>query len=132
MKLFAATLTLIALLCTQGRADTVVAFGAEWCGPCKEMRPIEADLVREGYDIRYVDFDIDKARVKAYRVGPIPCFVAVKEVSPGVWRETGRIVGKCTAGQLRRLCVMPRAATVGAASRSAVRALFTPVPVLEW
>ena len=103
-----------------------------WIGEKKFGPGIEQQLIAERYDIRPVDIDKEKALAKSYKVGPIPCFVAVKEVSPGVWRETGRIVGKCTAGQLRRLCVIPKATTIGAASRSAVRALFTPCPVLEW
>lgn len=126
------SLILLLLLAGVSRADTVVAFGAEWCGPCQQMKPIESQLIAERYDIRPVDIDKEKALAKSYKVGPIPCFVAVREVSPGVWKETGRIVGKCTAGQLRRLCVIPRTTTIGAASRSAVRALFTPCPVLEW
>lgn len=110
-------------------ADTVVAFGATWCGPCQQMKSIEQQLIAEHYDIRCVDIDKDKALAKSYRVGPIPCFVAVKEVSPGVWKETGRITGKCTAGQLRRLAVAPRVTTIGAAARGAVRDVCQ---VLEW
>lgn len=113
------------------QADCVVAFGADWCGPCREMRPIEAQLQREGYDIRHVDADKDPERVKAYGVGALPCFVALRETPRG-WVETGRIVGKCSAGQLRRLFVIPRATEAGAAVRSSVRALFSPMPVLEW
>lgn len=123
-----AVLISVALACifsTCCRADCVVAFGATWCGPCQEMKPIEEALRKEGMDIRYVDIDINKPLAKAYGVRGVPCFVRVIE-RDGKTYEAGRIVGKCSAAQLRRLCVLPLATTIGSAARGAVR------EVLEW
>lgn len=119
------------LLCCPAKADCVLAFGATWCGPCQQMKPIESQLRKEGYDIRCVDVDEHKAMKAAYHVGMIPCFIYVAETPAGNF-ECGRIVGKCSAGQLRRLCTMPVAATVGAAARNTVRVLLLPFPLLEW
>lgn len=127
------TLALLLLLVARpAAADCVVAFGATWCGPCHEMTAIENQVRGEGHDIRYVDVDKDPKLKADYHVGKIPCFIYVAETNCGNF-ECGRIVGKCSAGQLRRLCVMPLVTTVGAATRSAVGAVLNPVlPLLEW
>jgi thioredoxin 1 len=38
---------------------TVVDFGAEWCGPCKKLHPIMAELIDEmGDQVKIVEVDV--------------------------------------------------------------------------
>lgn len=121
------------LLVANARADCTLVFGAEWCRPCKAMRPIEEQLRSEGQILRSIDIDQQPELARAYRVGRIPCFIRVVETPQGNF-EVGRITGMCTAGQLRRLTATPGVTTVGAAARACVRSILgSPTPIFpEW
>ena len=41
----------------EGKAETLVVYGAKWCGPCQLMKPLWAKLKKEGYKDHYVDID---------------------------------------------------------------------------
>ncbi len=53
----------------------VYFFTAEWCGPCREMRPLVERLKREGLPI--VDVDVDQRRDlrDVFRIERLPAFV---------------------------------------------------------
>jgi thioredoxin 1 len=58
----------------------LLLFTAEWCGPCKQLKPIVSELVRE-YGLEYEEVDVDrdgKLAVK-YNVQSIPCLVFLKD-----------------------------------------------------
>ncbi len=41
---------------------TVVDFGAEWCGPCKKIHPIMAELAQEmGDRVKIVEVDVGRS-----------------------------------------------------------------------
>jgi thioredoxin 1 len=73
-----------------GREGKVlVKFGAQWCGPCKQVAPVLEGLKDEGYDNIY-DCDVDKdqdAAVK-YFVRGVPTFI-VFENGKEVKRDSG-------------------------------------------
>ena len=124
---------LLALLCFSSvKADCIVAFHATWCGPCRAMAPVEDKLIKEGYDIRKVDIDLQPELAKRYNVDRIPCFVYIHETAWWSGYEFGRIEGYCTEKQLRRLCVMPGITTIGAAYRSALREILGTPILLDW
>lgn len=50
-------------------------FSATWCGPCKQMEPIVAQLVAQGYPVRKVDIDQQRDLAAKFRVQSVPCFV---------------------------------------------------------
>lgn len=105
--------------CTVCQADYVVEFTATWCGPCQKVKPIVEQLRREGYDIRPVDIDERPDLKAAYGVKVVPTFVYVRETLNGSY-QMGRIPGRCTAAQLRRLWVVPQLTTVGSTLRCGV------------
>ncbi|KAL1495527.1 hypothetical protein AB1Y20_016891 [Prymnesium parvum] len=39
---------------------TVVYFTAEWCGPCKRIAPVFAELARENPAVAFVKVDVDE------------------------------------------------------------------------
>ena len=44
----------------------VFYFTADWCGPCKKVRPIVENMIQEGFHIQVIDVDIEKELVKNF------------------------------------------------------------------
>ncbi len=71
----------------------IIKFEASWCGPCRMMNPIFAQVKSELSDrasFRSVDIDKDPKTAEAFRVSQLPTLVAVKD---------GRVVGKAVGFQ---------------------------------
>ena len=84
------------ILAVAGVGDTVLLdFGAPWCGPCRSMEPVVAQLTAAGYPVRKVDLERDSALAAQYGVSRIPCFVLI---SGG--REIDRFEGTADASRL--------------------------------
>ncbi|MBQ8960195.1 MAG: thioredoxin [Ruminococcus sp.] len=58
----------------------VADFYADWCGPCKAMRPILEELSGQREDVKFVSINIDDEDELAdeYDVSSIPCLVVFK------------------------------------------------------
>ena len=63
-------------------SDKVVLadFNAQWCGPCKMLKPIIDSIAEERKDVKVVSIDIDEQDELAekYEVFSIPCVVVFK------------------------------------------------------
>jgi thioredoxin 1 len=55
----------------------LIHFTAEWCEPCKMMKPVIAEVISERPDLEYVTIDIDTNRDLAlqYDVMGVPTFI---------------------------------------------------------
>lgn len=57
--------------------SVLVDFYAQWCGPCKMLRPIIDEIAGENSTVKFVSIDIDEeiGLAEKYNVSSVPCLV---------------------------------------------------------
>lgn len=68
-------------------------FTAEWCGPCKMMKPIIDEVISENDNLEYVSVDIDEHRETAldYEIMGVPTFILMDDENNTIVRITGAL-----------------------------------------
>jgi thioredoxin 1 len=56
----------------------VFYFTADWCGPCKKVRPIVQELIQDGYSFQIIDVDIENELAKKFQISSVPTFILFK------------------------------------------------------
>ena len=69
---------------------TLVDFYANWCGPCRMLRPVLEDLAKEKSTVKFVSLNVDEADMLAakYGVQSIPCVILFNK-----GKEVNRSIG---------------------------------------
>ena len=73
---------------------TLIGFSAEWCGPCRMLKPIVEKVAARNSDVTFETVDIDEHPEVAQQmqVGAVPTLVFVKngqvvDVMIGLYKE---------------------------------------------
>lgn len=75
----------------------VLYFTAEWCNPCKKVRPVVEEINREYSDAKFiiVDADSEIELTDNFAVKSIPTFILIKD-----GEEVSRLTGAKTKEEL--------------------------------
>jgi thioredoxin 1 len=76
---------------------SILYFTADWCQPCKKVKPIVEDLNRESFPgiFQIIDVDIENEMAKTFEIRSVPTFILFED-----GKETNRITGLQTKKSL--------------------------------
>jgi thioredoxin 1 len=74
---------------------SVFYFTADWCGPCKMVRPIVEELKSEGFFIQIIDVDTEIKLAQKFKIKSIPTFILFEDQN-----EINTIIGAQTKQSL--------------------------------
>ena len=77
----------------------VLYFTADWCGPCKKVRPIVEELNRDQSEIKFqlIDVDSEGELARKFEVRSIPTFIKIED-----GKEVARVTGAQTKKDLEK------------------------------
>lgn len=78
----------------------LVDFNANWCGPCRMLKPILEEIAKEDSSIKIVSVNIDDNDILAeeYNVSSIPCLVLFKD-----GKEINRSIGLKSKDEIKEV-----------------------------
>lgn len=77
----------------------LVDFNADWCGPCKMLRPVLDEIAESNDNIKIVSINVDfnEKLAREYNVFSIPCLVLIEN-----GKEVNRSVGMVPKSELEK------------------------------
>jgi thioredoxin 1 len=80
----------------------ILRFTAEWCGPCKKMKPVLDKIVGEHPDVtilvRDIETEFGRAAAEMYDVTGVPTLIKIDADG----NETARLVGAHPKGKVEK------------------------------
>lgn len=78
----------------------LVDFNADWCGPCKMLRPVLDEIAESNDNIKIVSVNVDynEKLSREYNVFSIPCLVLIED-----GKEIKRSVGMIPKSEVEKL-----------------------------
>lgn len=68
-------------------------FTADWCGPCKKVRPVVEQINQDSpVKFKLIDVDSELDLVKAFEIKSVPTFILIKD---------GEVVNRITGAKTR-------------------------------
>ncbi len=78
--------------------EEILFFSAPWCGPCKQMKTMLTQSIRDELNIKIIDITEDMEIAAKYEVMNVPSFIKVKDD-----KVISRKVGSTTIEKLKVL-----------------------------
>ena len=73
------------------KADYGLFFWMENCGACEKMKPVMEKLYEEGYDIRFIDFNVRRRFSVQHKVRAVPTLILKTKAGKEIKRWVGRV-----------------------------------------
>lgn len=76
----------------------ILFFSAPWCGPCRQMKIMLTDSIKEELNIEIIDITVDTEMSVKHQIMNVPTFVKLHEE-----KEVARKMGSQTIESLKNL-----------------------------
>ena len=76
----------------------ILFFSAPWCGPCKQMKTMLSESIRDEIGIKIIDITQDMGLAANHQIMNVPTFVVLED---GI--EVSRKIGSTTIDYLRKM-----------------------------